>query len=220
MQGKLVRIDVRTDYPFDETIRLTIHVPEATRIPVALRIPAWAEKAEVAIGDERSEAKAGTFHRIERQWNDGATVTLRLPMPVRVRRGYHDSVSIERGPLVYSLRVGSEWKRVKGQPPFADWEVYPTTPWNYALELDPEAPEQSVTFEKRAIGERPFSPEGAPVSAKVKGRRLPGWTIEKNAAAPLPQSPVESDTPLEDLILVPYGCTSLRVTEFPLLKRR
>ena len=52
---------------------------------------------------------------------------------------------------------------------------------------------------------------------KVMGRRVSGWKIEKNAAGPLPQSPVKSSDPLEELTLLPYGCTSLRVTEFPLL---
>ena len=29
------------------------------------------------------------------------------------------------------------WRYLKGEPPHADWELLPTTPWNYALAIDP-----------------------------------------------------------------------------------
>jgi hypothetical protein len=141
-------------------------------------------------------------------------------MPVRLYHGFNDSVAIERGPLVYALKIGAEWKKVKDNSQFADWEVYPTTPWNYALEIDIAHPAQSVTFEERPFGSAPFSVEGAPVVAHVKGRRLPGWTIEKGAAAPPPRSPVKSEAATLELTLIPYGCTDLRITEFPTVARR
>ena len=69
---------------------------------------------------------------------------------VRLYHGFNDSVAIERGPLVYALKIGAEWKKVKDNPQFADWEVYPTTPWNYALEIDREHPERSVDLRTAA----------------------------------------------------------------------
>ena len=54
-------------------------------------------------------------------------------------RGHHKTAAIERGPLVYALRMGEDWRQVHADQaghelPHGDWEVYPTTPWNYALE--------------------------------------------------------------------------------------
>lgn len=235
VRGRTVKIEVKTDYPFRDTIEIAVTVPRPTLFPLHLRTPAWTSEVVVTapgmdlgfLGPTlRSEPMTiktktnGGFIEIRGTWVGTKTISLRLPMPVRLYQGYQDAVAIVRGPLVYALKIGSEWKKVKDNPQFADWEVYPTTPWNYALSIDRDHPEQSVTFEDRPMGLAPFSPDGTPVIAHVKGRRYSGWKLEKGAAAPPPLSPVSSAAPLEDLTLIPYGCTDLRITEFPTLSHR
>ena len=216
--GAEVKVRVETDYPFRDAVAITVETNTPVQFPLWLRIPGWAKSAEVRVGDGGTQhAESGTFHTIAREWNGTTAVALRFPMQVQLERRYNESVAIERGPLIYSLKIGEYWKYLRGEEPHADWEVFPTTPWNYALVVNTGDPASSITFEERPVGNLPFSPEGAPVAATVKGRLLPEWLPEKNAAAPPPQSPVSSVQPMTNLILIPYGCTNLRVTEFPLL---
>ena len=237
IQGKPVKVELKTEYPFRDTIEVVVTAPEEVTFPLQLRLPEWSDRPEIkgsgflfVQGD--AEIQADSFEmKIDSRPEHGF---LKIPQNGKVPRrfhfacpclfdlyhGFNDSVAIERGPLVYALPIGAEWKKVKDNAQFADWEVYPTTPWNYALEIDCCASGSSVTFEERPVGSSPFSVEGAPVVAQVKGRRLPGWTIEKGAAAPPPKSPVKSEAVVQKLTLIPYGCTDLRITEFPTVARR
>ena len=78
---------------------------------------------------------------------------------------------------------------------------------------------EDVAFIEFPVGEMPFSPQGAPIEATVKGRRVPAWGMDHGSAADAPPSPVMSTEPLETLTLIPYGCTNLRITEFPVLAK-
>jgi len=137
---------------------------------------------------------------------------------------YNGALAIERGPLVYSLKLGENWTRVNTDKPHrelphGDFEVRPTTPWNYGLLVDESKPESSVSFQERPIGDKPFSPDGAGIVVKVKGRRLPSWKLSHGWADEVPPEPQDSREQTEELELIPYGCTNIRLTEFPRLRR-
>ena len=217
-----VSVEVITDYPFRQDIRMKVKVDEPLRFPLHLRIPAWADEASISIGESRYEPEAGSFFVLDREWSGTTEVAIMFPMEPRATRRYNDALVLERGPLLYALKIGEDWRRVNEdkplrQLPHADWEVYPTTPWNYALNLGPEDLSQ-LQFKEHPVGDMPFSPEGAPVSVKVMGARIDNWEMVDGSAGELPISPVEASGELKELILIPYGCTNLRIAEFPTLK--
>jgi hypothetical protein len=141
-------------------------------------------------------------------------------MTLRTERRYNDAVSILRGPLYYALRIGeryTELARHHDTLPVIDWQIEPTTPWNYGLILDPRDPGKTIEVVTRGIGKVPFDTKDAPVVLKVKGRQISEWGIVKNSAGETPRTPARSDEPITGLELVPYGSTRLRITEFPVI---
>jgi DUF1680 family protein len=219
-----VTVEAFTDYPFREDIIVKIRADNPVSFPLYLRIPEWAAETSIEItGRPVSFPEAGSYFKIEKKWQGEEDIKLLFPMKPRATRRYNNALAIERGPLIFSLKIGEEWKQVNTDKPHrelphADWEVYPTTPWNYALDIDEKTLEEDIVFEEHPVGKNPFSPEGAPISAAIKGQRIESWTLLNGSAAPPPKSPVEAGAALESLILIPYGCTNLRITEFPTLK--
>jgi DUF1680 family protein len=213
-----VRIVEETDYPFRDKVYLSVDPATPAVFPLQLRIPAWATDASILInGKTVGGVKLGTFHRIEREWKKGDRIEVTFPMNPRVSRWYNDSIAIERGPLVFSLKIGEDWRKLRDKAPAADWEVHPTSAWNYALRIDSANLKHSIEVVERDLGQFLFTPEGAPVELRVKGRRLPEWKLIRGSAGPPPSSPVSSHEPEESLTLIPYSSAKLRITAFPQL---
>lgn len=219
LRGTAVHVVEETSYPFHGVVRLTMNPAMPLSFPLQLRIPEWAASADIKVNNHAQAAPtAGSFAHIERTWRAGDRVEISFPMKPRVSRGFHGSIAIERGPLVFSYGIGESWVKLRDRGMTADWQVFPMSAWNYALNVDVDSAAKSIVVEESEVGPAPFARRDAPVRLSVKARKLEQWRAVDGVADPVPQSPVASDQPEETITLIPYAAAKLRITAFPQCK--
>jgi len=222
--GTKVTITEQTKYPFDEEIEFVVSISKQVSFPLYLRVPGWCNKPELEINGKSKKINAvnGSYILINRMWSDGDKVNLKLNMDISITKWTKNknSVSVNRGPLSYSLKIGEKYVRFGGTDKWPAWEIFPTTDWNYGLMLSNEDPATQFEFVKKAWPEnnQPFVADAAPVEILAKARKIPEWQQDSlGLVGLLKQSPVKTSEPVETVTLIPMGCARLRISSFPVV---
>ncbi len=223
-EGTEVIVTETTEYPFDEKIALKLATPKPVPFPLYLRVPAWCDKPAVRVNGKAVDVagKPGGFIVLERTWANGDAIELTLPMHVRLRTWTknHDTVSVDRGPLTYSLRIAEKYVRHGGTDRWPAWDIFPDSPWNYGLELPASDPEKAFKIVRKAwpADDQPFRWDAAPIQLRAKARRIPAWDLDdKGLVREVQDSPVKSSAPVEEVTLIPMGAARLRIASFPVI---
>jgi hypothetical protein len=221
VHGVPVTIEQQTDYPFSSTVTLKVRCARPVAFPLHVRIPGWTERGEVMVNGKRwpGLCQPASFETIERTFVNGDTVQMTFPMPVRLRYWGTGAASIERGPLVYSLKIDEAATPIFGEktaPDFPAWDILPASPWNYGLQVKSFDIASQVQVVERTVSGFPWDAGNSPVELRVPARRISAWTLPEKTNPSLPDKPV-GDGSVETVTLVPYGSTRIRLTVFPLL---
>ena len=215
INGELLQIELDTQYPFRNTLEYKIKKDCLKKHTIRIRVPSWCCGPELFINGERLPVIASDgFISINRVFKTGDTITVTLPMTAEFSSWHRGSKTLEYGPLVYALNIKERFEAIKELCGVKDFCVFPESPWNYAICTD------KVTFENRPIANPPFSKNNPPSVAFLKARSVKGWTIENGNTGDIPFLSDKSDLGEEQTVeLIPYGCTNLRITEFPALEK-
>lgn len=216
VEGRRVQVEVSGNYPFGDRAEIAVRAEDGARFPLHLRIPGWADGATITVDSgDTGRCAAGSVISLDQDWSGEHRLRLVLPARVRAQARYSGSVSLSRGPIVFAMAVGEHWRQVGGQEPYGNWEVHPAGAWNCSVELDPRQPERTLRVETGTLGGPVFTPGGAPIRLRGRGRIVPQWQFAHGTAAAPPPSPCPGEGPGRDVVLLPYGAARLRVTEMP-----
>jgi len=219
--NKKIKITEETNYPFEEQIRLKVGLVDPVFFPLILRIPAWSVKPSVKLnGVILGGVKAGEMFTIKRKWENKDQLELNFPMEIITSKQVNNSVSVERGPIVYALEIKAENRVTKTHAVagFTDYEIHPQSAWNYGLMIDKNGLNQASLFRSK-MPENPFIAAYAPLKIKVLAKKIPSWGLDYNkvAAFDVPYSPIASVEKPEEIVLVPYGSENIRLSCFPVI---
>lgn len=224
--GETIEFTEETDYPFDDVIHFKYNSKNSkVSFPFHLRVPAWCKKGTIAVnGKVVSNPIGNQVIKIEREWKDGDEVTLTLPMHISTENWSENSESIQRGPLVYALKIKEDWVKIKNDDKYGEYyEVHPLSSWNYGLlKVDSANLQQAFKVVKnRSMSDKPWNLQNAPISLEAEGIMLPNWKLYDGNAGPLPYSPqpMPKNEKAKTITLIPYGCTTLRISEFPVVEK-
>jgi hypothetical protein len=213
VRGVSVEMEVATDYPFRGGVEVRVTSAAPLAFPLHLRVPAGESPMFTVNGEKVSPVVKDGFARVEREWKRGDVLVMKMEMKPRLVEGAMGTVSVMRGPLVFSLPIRERWTKIRDRGLTADWEVFGDSRWNYGL-----VPAKEFEVKESPIGVVPFAKANPAVTLKAGGVRLTHWHESDGTADIPPQDASKNVGVGEAMELVPYASTKLRVTSFPKAK--
>lgn len=228
-EGVPVVITCKTDYPFGETIEISVEPKQEAAFPLEFRMPGWCSSPTVEVNGAAValEPTPKGFVRLDRTWKTGDTVRLRFPMTARLETGRDAAsgppydgahrattvsipepgstrgapyASVSYGPLLFALPIADT---VDANTPD------PSAQWKLALDVE----EPNLTVERTEMPAKWDWPLAAPLKVEANAAAI-SWDPDPKSPR-LPLLPATKTGASQRVALVPYGCTKFRISMFP-----
>ena len=194
-----VKLRIETNYPFSDSVEISVGAKKPLEFPLYLRIPSWAVNPMIHLPNgEIMSVRAGETACLRQRWNGDGVIRLVLPGQCRVRKWSRQSASVEVGPLLMALPLKAKTDDHR--------EYRSSSDWAWALKAD-----ESMKLLEAQEDIRQFK-----VLAKFCRTDL--WPKDGADAGTIPILPPCRKAEEETLELAPYCFTVLRLSQFPIAK--
>lgn len=213
--GTICTVEELTQWPFEDQVKFRFSfVKDGKKVrrhalKFSYRIP----------GGCSLDGKSGScFQSVEKVFRSGETLSLDFKAEALVKKS-EGGIYVQRGPLVYSLPIEAKVEvdtvtysymngKFPDEPGFDCLNMTPQSSWKWALDagVQPE-------FHRSAVGPYPW--ENSPLTVTLPASEVLGWDLDEGVYTCAAPQPVVTGPGVSKLTLVPYGCTTLRLTVFP-----
>ena len=221
--GKQIRFAQHTRYPYGDSVQLE-YLGEEAAFRLELRVPEWSRSCRLSVNGEKNPSLPGEYLCLNRTFRPGDRISMEFDSEVEVCPWHFDSVFLRRGAVLYCLPVGEKVRFAEDENLYREIamrapasakteELFPASRWNYALDV------KSFIYRENS-GEISLTPDAPPAYIKAWGIADENWELSGNTAGQHPQKKqIFSEDSLEELTLIPYSCTRLKISVFPKVYR-
>lgn len=103
MNKNEIKLDMKTQYPVDGHVELSINPRKETEFTLAFRIPLWVDdNYQIAInGESQPSVRKGGYLYLQRKWKKGDKVSINFKLKAKVEE-YDQHQAVTYGPLVFA----------------------------------------------------------------------------------------------------------------------
>ncbi len=216
VSGSRIRIKEDTAYPFRNAIVFKVEQADGDpEIKINFRVPAHTTMQLISGG--QVVASGDDVISVKCVLKTGSTFMLKLDIPLSVLENKDGTLSMYKGNVLLASKIASE-TRVS-----MDRHIYYVNfakRWNFTPVVDKRSADgvrrlydNEQTF-VNDIGAIPYDHERPPFEIKVRCKNVTNWDFDTSGNCSIPRKPSFSEESIERTF-VPFGCTSVRMCQFP-----
>lgn len=230
-------------YPYGMKIKFAVNLKKSGSLQLKIRIPSWTAGAQLFVNSEPVEHETVNGYAAV-SLSKSSAVELKLNPTFTPHPSVDGGVYFEYGPFLLALKIDEkreiDEKEKRQTKAFPAYNIYPASKWNYAVSGWEEP--QIILHEARAESMWEYIPFEIKIKARVLknwelvsipqekkengGEGIDNKQIECGATVISEDNLLTPDIPSQEFIkknlgeeeeitLIPYGCTNIRLTVFP-----